>query len=133
MKCEFSAFQVQVFWVVMLCSVVGYLWNSGNLPQHYTVSQPRRPELGNHHSFPVQVKTLILLYFTVWIFQDLYISFRGDGTVFLPSCANSWSCDFVCTGTKQLQILFIYAAIIKAYYKCVSSDRVREKILLWWI
>jgi len=47
-------FQVEVFWVVTLHSVVvGYpedggnvdLWNNGILPQHYTVSQSRKPQL----------------------------------------------------------------------------------------
>jgi len=44
--------QVEVFWVVMPYSAaVGYwcfggfccLWSNGILPQHYTMSQPRRP------------------------------------------------------------------------------------------
>jgi len=58
--CEFWGFHsgdVEVFWAVTLCSaLVGDhiqgeeggsmdLWNVGILPQHYTVSQPRRHPL----------------------------------------------------------------------------------------
>jgi hypothetical protein len=58
--------QVEVFWFVMLCSVVvGYqhfgdhpkdggsmaLLNVGILPQHYTASQARRPRLEYSYKF----------------------------------------------------------------------------------
>jgi hypothetical protein len=36
-----------------------HLWNAGILPQHYTASQPRRPQLETHRYENIKIRTEI--------------------------------------------------------------------------